>query len=258
MGTPIDPAAGIEVQGDISDQDNAPGPNPAWNDVLSILPQQFHEAVTGHFQRWDDAANQRIESVNSSLKEFESYKPFVEHGIDPDQLQQGLRLMYEINNNPENVWKSLQEAYKFGQNNEDPEVENEPDPSALMQDPRYDQLQQGLELVSQIVLNDAQAKQNATADAELDKELSDLKAAHGDFDMDYVLTKMLNGASGEDAVKSYKSIVAAANPPFAPSILGSNSGAGAGLPSNAIDPTKLSSKETRDLVAQLVLKSQNR
>lgn len=256
MGTPIDSNAGDEVQGDIiPDQDSAPGPNPAWNDVLSILPEGFHEAVTEHFQKWDTAANQRIETVNASLKEFESYKPFLEHGINPDELQQGLRLLYEVNNNPQAVYDALAEAYKFGQN-ADPnkqESEEEPDPTALMQDPRFNELQQGLELVSQIVLNDAQAKQNAQADIELERELDSLKEKYGDYDVDYVLTKMLNGASGEDAVTAYKELVGRLSPqPFAPSILGSNSGSGSGLPSNAIDPTKLSGKDTRNLVAEMV------
>jgi hypothetical protein len=256
MGTPVEPS-GEEVQGNIPDQDNSPGPNPAWDDVLKILPEQFHSVVTPHFQQWDQAAQKRIEQVNSQLKEFESYKPFVEHGINPQEIEQGLRLMWEINNNPENVYNALANAYKFGQqtpsvansNEDEEETPNNIDPELMSKLEQQDGI---LQAVAQIVLNDAKAKEDAKADAELDTELNTLRKNFGDYDEDYVLTKMMNGMSGEDAVKSYQELVQRVSPkPFAPSVLG-NSGGGTGLPSNAIDPTKLSGKETRSLVAQML------
>lgn len=256
MGTPIE---GSEpVQGNEPTGENTPGPNPAWNDVLSVIPEQFHNTITPHFQKWDQAAQAKIEAANNSLKEFEAYKPFVEHGINAQEVEQGLRLMYEINNNPENVYNALQNAYKFGQsspvaNAEGAEEEGEEelgiDPEIAEKLSQHDGL---LQAVSQIVLNEQQAKQNAAADAALDKEIEALKAAHGEFDEDYVLTKMLNGTPAEDAVKAYQSLVQSLTPkPFAPNVLGSSNG-GNGVPSNAIDPTKLSGKETRDLVAQML------
>jgi len=255
----MDGIEGGEVQGGSPDAgDNTPGPNPAWNDVLSVLPEQFHQVVTPHFQKWDDSANQRIESVNSQLKEFESYKPFAEHGITSDEIEQGLRLMYEINNNPQNVYNALQNAYNFNQQQAAANEETETDednpaglpPEVMEKLSQHDGL---LQAVSQIVLNDAKAKQDAQADVALETELSQLKEAHGEYDEDYVLTKMMSGMSGEDAVKSYQALVQSLAPkPFAPNVLGNSSGSGAGLPSNAIDPTKLSGKDTRNLVAQML------
>jgi hypothetical protein len=260
MGTPIDD--GGQVQDNSPDAGDVPGPNPAWNDVLNVLPEQFHQVVTPHFQKWDQAAQSKIEAANSSLKDFEGFKPFVEHGINPQEVEQGLRLMWEINNNPENVYKALAEAYKFGEqvapvakpnvdgdNDDDEDTPYGIDPEISSKLEQHDGL---LQAVAQIVLNDAQAKESAAADSALEKELSTLKEKHGDYDEEYVLTKMLNGASGEDAVKSYQDLVQRLSPkPFAPNVLGSNGG-GTGLPSQAIDPTQLSGKETRDLVAQML------
>lgn len=253
MATPIEPTG--DVQGVEPTGDNSPGHNPAWDEVLSLLPEQFHSVVTPTFRKWDDSANQRIESVNSQLSQFEAYKPYVEHGVNSDELEQGLRLLYEINNNPQNVYEALQNAYKFGAQ---PEVTpSEPDDSdsqfANLPPEILEQLQNHdgmLQAVSQIILNDAQAKQDAAADNALDKEFADLKQAHGEYDEDYVLAKMQLGMSGEDAVKSYQALVQRITPqPFAPSLLGSSGGNG--IPSGAIDPTKLSGKETRNLVAQM-------
>src|SRR5687768_4365671 len=121
----MDGIEGGEVQGGNPDAgDNTPGPNPAWNDVLSVLPEQFHQVVTPHFQKWDQEAQSRIESINSQLKQFENYKPFAEHGITSDEIEQGLRLMYEINNNPQNVYNALNNAYNFGQQQQNPSVAN--------------------------------------------------------------------------------------------------------------------------------------
>lgn len=254
-GTETGDVQGIEPTGD-----NSPGHNPAWDEVLSVLPEQFHSVVTPHFQKWDQAANQRVESVNSQLAQFEAYKPYVEHGINSDELEQGLRLLYEINNNPQNVYQALQNAYNFGQQQtESQETEGEEEnPLNSLPPEIMEKLQSHdgmLNAVAQIVLNDAQAKEDAAADSALEKELSDLKAAHGEYDEDYVLAKMQLGMSGEDAVKSYQALVQRITPqPFAPTLLGSSGGNG--VPSNAIDPTKLSGKETRNLVAEMLAAAQ--
>ncbi len=259
MGTPIEPTPdNLEVQGT---DDNAPGPNPAWNDVLSVLPEQFHQMVTPHFQKWDQAAQAKIEQVNDSLKQFDDYKPFVEHGINAQEVEQGLRLMYEINNNPQGVYDALQKAYNFGQqtSSADPNASAEDDDETIAGlDPdianKLQQQEGMLQAVAQIVLNDAQAKQAAQADIELDKELSALKERIGDYDERYVLGLMQTGLSADEAGDAFTALKTslAQNKPFAPNVLSSNSGGGAGLPSNAIDPTKLSGKDTRNLVAQML------
>lgn len=254
MGTPIDDGA---VQGD----ENTPGPNPAWNDVLGVIPEQFHSQVTPHFQQWDQSAQQRIEQVNSELTQFEPYKPFIENGLSADDLEQGARLLYELNTNPQAVYTALAEAYNFGSEPQGNEAEeNEGDPQQNFQDPRFDKMQEGLDLVAQVVLQDQQAKENARAESELDAELSDLRKKHGDFDENYVLSLMANDTSAEDAVAAYQNLtqnILKQNPrPFAPNVMG-NSGGGTGLPSQAIDPTKLGGKETRNLVAQMLAASAN-
>lgn len=268
MGTPVESDAGNEeVQGNVSSDagDNTPGPNPAWNDVLSILPEQFHGVVTPHFQKWDQAAQQRIESVNSQLQSFEPYKPFVEHGITSEEIEQGLRLMFEINNNPQNVYDALAKAYNFGQqanppvanpNGSEKDEDNEENPLANVPPEILEKLngQEGmLKAVAQIVLNDAKAKQDAQEDKKLDTELNSLKERIGDYDERYVLSLMQNGMSADEAGDAFVALKQsfAQNRPFAPTVLGNSQG-GSGLPSNAIDPTKLSNKETRSLVAQML------
>lgn len=254
MGTPIEPDGGVQG-GD------TPGPNPAWSDVLNIVPEQFHQQVTPHFQQWDQAAQQKIEAVNSQLKEFEDYKPFVEHGITSDELEQGVRLLYELNNNPQGIYEALANAYNFGGNksgeSEDNEEEGDEGKIDFSQNPEFAKLQDGLELVSKIVLEDAQAKEAANADAELDAELEALKSKHGDenYNEKFILAMMQNGMDGDEAVEAFKELRQSFTPQSpAPTILGS--AGGNGVPSNAIDPTSLSRKETRNLVAEFLKRAQ--
>lgn len=269
MATPIEPTGSEEVQGETSEEvNNAPGLNPAWEPVLGVLPEQFHEVVTPHFQKWDQEAQNRIESVNSQLKQFEAYKPFVEHGITPDEVEQGLRLMYEINNNPQSVYQALADAYKFGQQETPPVAktdDNAEEESILAQLPpdvleKLNQHDNLLQAVSQIVLNDANAKQAAQADKELADELDALKEKIGDYDERYVLTMMQSGMSAEEAGQAFVNLKQSLTPqPFAPNTLGAASGSGGvGIPSNAIDPTSLSGKDTRDLVVQMLAAANNK
>lgn len=250
MGTPIE---GGEIQG--TEVESAPGSNPAWESVLSVLPAEFHPLVTPEFQKWDQSAQQRIESVNS---QFEPFKPFTEAGIKPEDLEQGLQLMAKLNEDPQGFYQALTEAYGFG-NEIDGEEEEDDDETDVQnfQDPRVDQLQQNLDLVAQTILSQQQEKANEQASRELDTELNGLREKHGDFDERYVLSlaAVNDGITLEQAVESYKQLVnnvLQTNPrPFAPTVLGNSSG-GTGLPSQAIDPTKLDGKATRNLVAEML------
>lgn len=247
-----------------------PGPNPAWNDVLSQVPEQYHTVLTENFTKWDQAAQQRIEQANASAKVYEPYKAFVDNGIPPDELENGLRLMYEVQTNPKDVWDALGKAYNLtpaqvqqiaqdAANNADPNNPVQPNPTQQqqqqLQDPRFDTLQQGIELVSQIVLQEQQSKQAAEEDRKLDAELKNLEKTHGAFDQGYVLAMMQNGMNGDDAVKAFQGlrngILQNGQQSFAPDVIGSTSG-GTGYPSQAVDPTKLTGKGTRDLVRQML------
>lgn len=271
MGTPSESAYDYsgsqgEVQGTESTDSNPSGPNPAWNDVLNVIPDQFHGMVTPHFQKWDAAANQRIESINT---QFAPYQPFVEHGISQEDLIQGLRLMQQLNESPQEVYEALVNAYGYGNQQQNQQPQNPQQPNQLnnllnpqqqeLVDPRVDRLQQGVDLMARIMYEQEQQMVSAQADSDLDTELNALKQKHGDFDEKYVLAYMNAGMTGDQAAQSYnqmKNSMLTNNPrPFAPSVMGNNSGQGAGIPSDAVDVTKLNGKETRNLVVEMLARA---
>jgi hypothetical protein len=266
MATPTEPTSeSIEPTSVVQGNPEAPGPNPAWNDVLNVIPEQFHQTITPHFQKWDQAANSRIESIKS---QYADYQPFIDHGIGRDSIEQGLRLMQMVNDDPKQVYEAL--AASLGINLEQPQQPQTPDPnqpngetgeaSQSILPPGYEQLQQGMEYLAQQHLQQQEAQEVAKAGQELDANIAKLKAEKGDFNEAYFLPYLANGvengktfdqvateffAMRDDMAKSIQ-----ANQPFTPRVMGAASGNGVGLPSNAIDPSKLSGKETRNLVVE--------
>jgi len=262
MGTPIE---GGEVQGTEPPpgigEESSPGQNPAWGEALSAIPEQFHQVLTPHFQQWDQAAQKRIEEANASVKQFEPYKQFVENGISAEEVGQGLQFLYELNNNPQAVYEAIAQAYGFNsQATEVEESEEEEEESTNFQDPRFDQLQQGLDIVAQTILQQEQKKIEAEAEAEIDTELETLREKHPGIPDEFILPLMINGFDvnqiGERWQNLSQSILQQNPRPFAPQVMGSNGG-GAGLPSQAIDPKSLSGPDRRALVAQMLNAANN-
>lgn len=251
MATPIE---GGEVQGTGPEggDGGTPGQNPAWNDVLGVIPSDLHAQVTPYFQQWDQSAQQRVESVNEQLSTF---KPFIDNSISSEDLEQGLQLMYQLNTNPQGVYEALASTYGYGNVppvSQEGETEEE---GETFQDPRFDDLQQGLDLVAQTLLQQEQQKLQTTAAAEIDAEVASLKESHPGISEEFIYSLMVNGFDAKSVGEKWTGVtqnILQQNPrPFAPQVLGS-SGGGTGLPSQAIDPRKLDGKATRSLVEQMV------
>lgn len=253
-----------EVQVTPPDQGNNSGPNPAWNDVLSLIPEQLHGAVTQHFTKWDQAANSKIEAANAKVKEFEAYQPFVEHGIGFEDLSQGLNLLHTVNNNPQALYDALRETYNLtdAEAKEVIEEVSEEVADETTLNPKLQQLEEGLNVLAQHFLTEQQAKEAAQADTFVKSEFAKAKEKYGEFDEGWVTDRMLargnddNYYSVDQAVQDYQGLVQniiAANPrPFAPRVLGGTSGGGSGLPSQAVDVTKLDDKEAKALVVEML------
>jgi hypothetical protein len=259
MTTPeeITPVSTGEITGSES-----PGINPAWNEVLEVLPASLHSLVTPHFQKWDQSAQSRIEEVNTKFKDYESYSPLVEHGITMDQVHQAINLLSEINNNPRSIYDALDETFKYSQAQVDPNAVV-PEAAGTVPDPNQYQvppeLQEQVNLLSQLVLSEQQAKAAQAEDAKLDRELGAALEKFPDVEMnkvteDFVLAQMMTkNLTAEQAVQSFVDFRASVSPqPFAPRIL---SASGGGVPTQGIDPKTLSRSDTQSLVAQLLMQN---
>jgi len=248
------------------------GINPAWNELLGIMPTQLHPQMIPHLQKWDQGVQQQFQKVHS---QYEPYKPFLDAQVDPQQIQYALQIMEHLNNNPRQIYDALAEFHGWNEQGQTepnaPVTEDYSDLGNIVdEDPRISQLNEQVELMRNIMLaqyneqqqaqmQQQQSQQEQQEDQALEEEFTTLKSKYGEFDERYVLGLMAAGTSAEDAVKSYNELVEQTlqNRPgnSAPRVLGG----GGGVPSNAINHSSLSDEDRRRLVVQrLQQAAQNR
>jgi hypothetical protein len=258
MGFPLE-NSGNNV--DPSQGNSDSGNNPAWNDVLSVIPQELHSQVTPHFSNWDKGVQEKINQVH---QQYNPYKPFVESQISPDDLRMGYGLLQAINTKPLDVIRAMKESFGLDLTELLDVPNNEPDPNETQYAQLPPEIQQQLaalqrqsELQGQILLKQREEALAAEQSQILDKELAEARQKYGDFDEEIVLTLMLNGYTTDQAVQRYNqhvgAIKAASNRPQPPQLLGS----GSAIPDQAVDPRKLNPRQTKDLVAEMLRAAAN-
>lgn len=256
MSEPTDPTIG-EGFG-YTGEGEAQGTNPAWNEVLQEIPQDLHEKVTPYFQKWDKGVQDRFTKVQSDWAPWKNLK---DAGVDPETAQFGVNLARALQDDPRMVFDALREHYKFEANSSVPnngQGQEEPKSPEEQYAAQFAKIEEQNRRLAEIMLADKQQAQQAQleaqADAKLDQELSGLKQkyeqTHGPFDESYVLAMMMNGQDAEQAVQGFYSWrdqqVKSYRP--RPLIIGS----GGNVPGQYSDPKKLSDKDTRNLVAEML------
>jgi small-conductance mechanosensitive channel len=248
MSTPI----GAANEGGENGQDDS-GINPAWNDVLSAVPEDAHSQITPHLRNWD----QNFQRVQS---DFAPYKEFKEAGVTADQIKMGMGLMQALEQNPKQVYDLLAQQFNFSADSGQGDAEPQEDdvfgdlPEAVKsQLALVPQLQQQLDTLTQWAVQNQQGSAEAQEDEALENLMGQLRQTHGDFDEHYVLSKMQAGQNAEDAIKDYQAFVerisTEAQRPKAPKILGS----GSIIPGEqSLNVNKMDPKQTKDYVAQLL------
>ena len=221
-------------------------------DFLKGIPDNERAIVEKYVKDWDAGVTKKFQSIH------EQYQPYKELG-EPDSIKQAIQLQQLIDSDPEYVYNML--AQEFGQSpggpsggstetpSLPPELEGLP-PQFVEQ---WQTQQTMMENLAQLVLAGRQETTEREEDAALENEMGRLKKQYGDFDEEYVLAKMWNGTSGDDAVKSYQNLTqniinGQSKPkPQPPGLFG-----GGVIPTDTTDVSKLSGKDTRNLVAELL------
>lgn len=216
------------------------GLDSSWNDVVSAFPEDRRDELAG-------ALKSRIDAYEP-LKQWED---FTKSGITPDQAGQALNVYSTIENDPRRVYEAIGKHLGITPQQVQDVMEEEIDED---DDPRLAALQKQVEIMSQIMVTEkqqsAQAQLAQQAEASIDKDLDGLKKKYGDIDEDEIITRMLyKNMTPEEAYTDYNNKFAqirARRP--SPLVLGG----GGQVPQRSIDPTKLDSKDTKNLVAQIL------
>jgi hypothetical protein len=230
------------------------GVNPAWNSLLEQIPEDLHSKITPQLKEWDSGVQQKIQSVHS---DYADYKFLRESKVDPEDVRVALGVLRAIQEDPRSVYDSLASSYGYAetQNNNQPnsgQGKPESDLSGLPPEvaEKLQRLEGGYDTMAQILLERQKQDEAHAADAELEKEFKQLKDKHGEFDENFVIAQMMQGLSGDDAVKAYQSLVDRvltdrAKAP-APRLLGSGT---ASIPGEGkVDVRKMDSGQTKQFV----------
>lgn len=250
QGQEVEQAVG---ESPIEAQSSGTGINPAWNELLDVMPSSLHSQITPHLSKWDQNFQTKVNEVHS---QYEPYKPFLENQVNPEQINYALGILQAIEERPDEVLKALQAFIGEEDNTKQqglPTQDNGPsEQPEWMQHPEWIKTQEMLNTVAQLMVQQRQTETQQAEDNALDAELTAAKTTYGEYDEEWVLTKMYNaGLSVDDAVKAYKefeSSVASRNQKPGPPVLGP----GGSIPNQDYKPSNLDSKGKRAIVAQML------
>lgn len=232
---------------------------------LEKIPEADREVVGRYIKDWDAGVTQRFQAIH------QQYRPYKDLGADPEELAQAYALMQMVNEDPSRVYQLLgdslselgltpqqgqpQQQYQQPQGLVDANGDSDLPPAFL---DKFTRMEQTLEALAGRFLQDAETRQAEQEDQQLEQYIGGLKQKYGEFDEDWVLAKMLSGTDGEQAVQQYgqwlqSQINSRMNPKRPVPVLGG----GGSVPANGVDPTKMSPKDVRSLVADMLEQSTN-
>lgn len=231
------------------------GTNPNYQHILDAIPESLHSTLLPELKKWDENFTRE---VGKAKEQVAPYKDLIDKGYDAETATQGIQLLQAIEADPANVIKVLQEAYNLTPAEAKQVVQAVTDAGTPAE---VDPIQAELNLIkeqqkqlAQYLTTQQQTTQQQQNQVALQNYLAGLKKDYPLVPEDYIIPNLANGIDGEVAAKKFMELVeAAAKGVTAPSdnsptILGS----GGGLPSNQQDVSKLSDKDTNNLVARML------
>lgn len=183
--------------------------NPAWDEALSAIPEEFHGHLKNHFGEWDKGVQKRLETVQ---QKYNPYKEFVDLSVAPTDISTALQLQHAINTQPEAVFNYLREQHKFGEVSqgqketeiEDYDLDSEND---LLKDPRFKAVSEKAERAEAFMQQVQQREQQARIDNEVAAEAKKVTDAFPHLNLADVSTFAIGQAN---ATQTMPNLMAAA------------------------------------------------
>lgn len=247
--------------------------NPAWKELLDIMPSQLHPQMQPILDKWEQGTQQRFQQHAEQMRQYEPYQALIDNNVPMDYIEQALSVAQLIDENPQGFMQQLQSIFgdqqqeQYGEQGQDGQYDYGDQNGTfdqqqwdLSQDPRFQELQQHQDLLAQHIAQQMQQEQEAQEDGELDTMLDDLRQQYGDYDERYVITMAASGMHPEDAVKAYHDMVNnIRQQPRADANLPRIVNPSNGMPSEQVDVANLSDSDRRKLVQNILAQaSQNR
>ncbi len=257
-------------------QDTPPqgGMNPAWNDVLSQVPSEYHSKLIPHFQGWD----QNFQKVQST---YAPYREFADAQVDPEHIRIALGFARALDENPQAVYEALAEEYgqqpqqqqfqQFQQPQENgqqyngqglPGAEESPYgqlPPEFMQN--YQAMQEQVGTMRDILLHQHNQTQEQQDDQELDQMYQNMMQTDRTFAAlnqngeaePYINSLIMAGYNEKQALEAFSTFVDSvrqySNRPQPPVIMG----AGGFMPERVVRPREMSEQQAKESAISMLM-----
>jgi len=239
--------------------------NPAWNELLNGVPQEFHGHLTKGLSEWDKGVQTRFQKVQQDFAPLKAYEEFAKLGVKPDEISEAMQIRHAMQNDPASLFNWLKESYNLGQESQGQEESQEIELSetdALFQDPRYLEIKQKADFAEQAIQQFNKQAVESKVNSQVEAETKEVQEKFPGLDIAAVATFAL-GMSRQNgdmpnlmkAAEAMSGFVPNAAPPVervsdsAPPVISQNGG----LP---IPATKslgsMTSDERSALVADLI------
>src|SRR5690349_3087406 len=118
-------------------QGESTGFNPAWNPLLSKIPQGLHKLIEPDLRAWDDNFTKKTQEVQSR---YEPYNFLVENEVDPAQVEAALQIMSLIETDPRAFHTQMGEFYKdqWGDQGQQEVSQGQPEPQFSLDGEEFD------------------------------------------------------------------------------------------------------------------------
>jgi hypothetical protein len=232
--------------------------HPAWRQILSQVPEEYHDAIIPTLQQWDAGVSRRFQRIH------DEYAPYKELGeFEPDSVKEAMSVYNALNNDPAATWEAIGRVYglspqqvsQAASDDEDFDMDDLP-PAIRDRLNRLDEHDRTLGALSQQIQQQQQAAAMEQEDEALEEYLEELRGEYGDFDEDYVVGLIAAGLDGEDAVERFQELIEdiANNTEFEevssyPQVM---SGGGGNPDFSEIDTSKMTNQDTQSLIAEIL------
>jgi hypothetical protein len=249
------------------------GGHPAWQEILSSVPETLHPTIRPTLEKWDKGVEERLAQVHS---QYEPVKWLLDNQVPKDAVEAGLQLYQALENDPKGFYEYLSNFLGInaqgGQGQ--PQVQQQ-DPNTVdlgefgeqqqAVDPRFDQLAQQQQQMMQYMEAQRQAQASQEADIWLSSKQAQVTENYQkrgiDPDWDYILGVAAGKTAAgvhpdkafDEGVAAYEAAItkmmtrptanSSAPPVFAPS---------GGTPSTNFDASKLSDSDRRKMMVEML------
>jgi hypothetical protein len=233
----------------------------------------MHPLVTPHLTKWDQNFQTEVtKKVAEAVAPYEPYKVLVDNNVPMERIDETLRFVYTLENDPEQTVKNLAEHFKveFAPSSPPRDDHDDDDPFSVGEDnemkiedhPVVKKLLEESQRLQEKFEEQEQVQSEAQALTQFNQEIDTFLSSKEEYKViprELLIAYMSQGSSTDEAAEKVMSLVktqvtvpdnGGQQPP--PTLMGGDGAAGSGLPSQALDTGIMSKGDTTDLVVKML------